>query len=329
VAAARNTGGPLTDRDYDDARAVLRRIGDGAITARAGTTSPARLGDHTSPDYDPNRIIRILTALQYLIPTEVKEWAGHITPARARQRWEEFLFAEDCRRCPHDCDGCQAWADALGYLRTGEPGNRTWQRKDQAAARSQEPRMDVYIPPSVAPEDEFYSFGHELDLGDWAYILDDVGIVYGPGWYPFHRMPERADTQATGSHAGRAAQAAPTTPTGVRISPDLEPRAWGNEYVLLEPYDHRVQARMTLFVARRGMGVTVRRLSLKIDLRQRQVSLPDACPDALRSQAETKGGRVLDLLIAARRERRRGATAPGDVLGHREPARAHHGGSPA
>ncbi|MFI1794465.1 hypothetical protein ACH40D_39575 [Streptomyces olivaceoviridis] len=38
-------------------------------------------------------------------------------------------------------------------------------------------------------------------------------------------------------------------------------------------------------------------------------------PAALRHQAEVKGRRILDLLLAARRERRRGVSEPRAVLG--------------
>jgi hypothetical protein len=39
----------------------------------------------------------------------------------------------------------------------------------------------------------------------WAYLLDDTGIIYGPGWWPFYGEP---DWPSTG-HAGvrRAARA--------------------------------------------------------------------------------------------------------------------------
>ncbi|MBB2505798.1 hypothetical protein H5411_42610, partial [Amycolatopsis echigonensis] len=53
--------------------------------------------------------------------------------------------------------------------------------------------MRRYIPPAVAPDDEFDMYGLEMELGTWSYILDDVGVVYGPGWYPFHRALTRSE----------------------------------------------------------------------------------------------------------------------------------------
>ncbi|MFD5728310.1 hypothetical protein ACFWMT_19765 [Streptomyces sp. NPDC058368] len=56
-------------------------------------------------------------------------------------------------------------------------------------------------------------------------------------------------------------------------------------------------------------------MRLEIDLLAKTVRLPDQLPAALLHQAETKSRRILDLLLAARRERRRGANKPRAVLG--------------
>ncbi|MGW4824321.1 hypothetical protein ACWEP4_36655 [Streptomyces sp. NPDC004227] len=100
----------------------------------------------------------------------------------------------------------------------------------------------------------------------------------------------------------------------MRISPDVEHRSWGNEYVQLTPVDHRVEARLHLYVGQERGSTLVRTVTLEIDLRARRVVLPVQMPAELRHQAEVKGLRILDLLLAARRERRRGASEPRDVL---------------
>jgi hypothetical protein len=175
--------------------------------------------------------------------------------------------------------------------------------------------MRRYFPPAVAPADEFDMYGIELDLGDWAYALDQSGVVYGPGWYPFHRPVTSLEPNPAAPLVHHPVETGRTAQTGVRISPDAAHYSWRNEYVALEPFDHRVRARMALFVRRQGMGAMVRRVSIEIDLRNRHVTIPEACPEQLRHQADIKGHRILDLLRAARRERRRGVTIPTAVLG--------------
>lgn len=175
--------------------------------------------------------------------------------------------------------------------------------------------MRRYSPLAVAPADEFDMYGLELDLGGWAYVLDQPGVVYGSGWYPFRRPVSILEPHPAAPLTYHTVATGRTAQTGVRISPDVVHYSWRNEYVRLEPFDHRIQARMALFVRRQGMGAMVRRVSIEIDLRTKIVTVPGACPAALRRQADIKGRRVLDLLSAARRERRRGARTPTAVLG--------------
>ena len=52
------------------------------------------------------------------------------------------------------------------------------------------------------------------------------------------------------------------------------------------------------------------RCQIYLDLRDRSVTVPDAVPASARTEAQGQGQRVLDLLLAARAERRCGASAP-------------------
>lgn len=106
-----------------------------------------------------------------------------------------------------------------------------------------------------------------------------------------------------------------TVPTRVRLSPDVADFSWGNEYVQLTPVDHRVEARLHLYVGQEQARTLVRTVTLEVDLRSRRVVLPVQMPADLRHQAEVKGRRILDLLLAARRERAQGAREPRAVLG--------------
>lgn len=42
---------------------------------------------------------------------------------------------------------------------------------------------------------EFDMYGDELPLGTWSYVVDDYGVQYGPGWWPFHKfhVPTRGE----------------------------------------------------------------------------------------------------------------------------------------
>jgi len=63
----------------------------------------------------------------------------------------------------------------------------------------------------------------------WAYVLDDTGVVYGPGWWPFYA--DRSSPQA------RWSTEATPQPCGVRLAPDVAFYAWHTEYLSLYPTD--------------------------------------------------------------------------------------------
>jgi hypothetical protein len=129
--------------------------------------------------------------------------------------------------------------------------------------------------------------------GDWRYVLDDYDVAYGPGWWPFHRD-------------GRATQ--------VRLSPDTAFLSWRNEYVLASPptspRSPTASARFRLSLRRQGSGAMVVPVRVTVDLRAGAVRWPDGLPGELRGQAAMKGERLVDLVRAARGERRRGVARP-------------------
>ncbi|MGW5657208.1 hypothetical protein [Streptomyces humi] len=172
------------------------------------------------------------------------------------------------------------------------------------------PSLDLH----VAPKNTNYSWGVALGLGDWAYVLEPQAVFYGPGWYPFHEHVTRREPDPTAPLNTLDVPTGRTVPARVRLSPDVENRAWGNEYVQLTPVDHRVEARLNLYAGREHAHALVRTVTLEIDLRAKRVLLPAQLPPSLRHQAQVKGRRILDLLLAARRERRRGARQPQAVL---------------
>ncbi|MGW4720903.1 hypothetical protein [Nocardia sp. NPDC004260] len=165
----------------------------------------------------------------------------------------------------------------------------------------------------------FHGWGVPTPEGQWQYELDDWGIVYGPGWWPFHRYYEQTH--------GRSRR----TPSSVRVSPGTAYQSWGNESITLRPspqHPTRVEARMTLFVRTQGLGAIVADTQIALDIRQRRTTIADTCPPALREQAELKAARLLRFVLDHRRARRRGTTEPDTAYGrwmrrdqHREATR--------
>ncbi|WP_322768976.1 hypothetical protein [Frankia sp. Cr1] len=123
-----NTGGPPTENDVTDARTILRALHGGAADLGNAFRDSAPW-DHFSPGYDPDRIIRILTALQALIPEQIVLWETSVSPSAAREMWKSFLFGDHCRACELRCHTCHTLADALGYERVG--GRRVWRRRTE------------------------------------------------------------------------------------------------------------------------------------------------------------------------------------------------------
>lgn len=141
-------------------------------------------------------------------------------------------------------------------------------------------------------EPTFDMYGITPPPGDWAYVLDDTGIAFGPGWWPFHRDG---------------------APAGIRVSPDVEFRSWRNEYVLLYPSTSgpaAATARITLYVRPQGMGAMTVVAYLGLDIRQRTYTLPDGLPEHLHEKAITKAQRLLDFISNTRADRRRGSPRP-------------------
>jgi hypothetical protein len=151
------------------------------------------------------------------------------------------------------------------------------------------------IRPDVLVPDDPYGRNTVLNpptpSGSWAYLVDDFGIGYGPGWWPYYRDGK---------------------PDSVRLAPDTAFYAWRDQYVLAGPADSLTNSHVIVTLALPwddGDGRTMR-CKVYLDLRDRSVTVPDSIPVSARTEAQEKGQRVLDLVLAARAERRRGASAP-------------------
>ncbi|WP_431921349.1 hypothetical protein [Nonomuraea jabiensis] len=124
---------------------------------------------------------------------------------------------------------------------------------------------------------KFFSFTPPPPSGDWEYVLDDYGVIYRRGWWPF-------------------ANAVSGRPCSVRISPDTEYRAWGGQYVLVWPDRDNTAlftSRILVHVRTQGFGVLAVPVNPVIDLRTRQIVIPSSCPESLREKAAEGAGRLL------------------------------------
>jgi hypothetical protein len=134
---------------------------------------------------------------------------------------------------------------------------------------------------------------------EWEYILDDHDIVFGPGWWPFHL----------------AAAAKPRSPVAVRLGVATNYWAWNLEYktqyVTLKPEGNGGASALLDFYERpRGLGARIAQVQITLDIRARRFTIAPQCPPGLSEQARIKGQRLLDYVLLARSERRRGWKRP-------------------
>ncbi|MEV6774424.1 hypothetical protein AB0N05_37885 [Nocardia sp. NPDC051030] len=153
------------------------------------------------------------------------------------------------------------------------------------------------------PEGSYYDpYAITTPVGEWKYVLDDFGILYGDGWWPLHRPP-RTILGEKG-----------TRPVQVRVAPDCAYRAWRNQYVLMIPCRPDmavVRCRVPLYVRPCISGGILFDRTVTLDLRGQRYELDHrGCPIELYEQLDTKGRRLLDLVLVHRKARRSSVPAP-------------------
>jgi hypothetical protein len=102
------------------------------------------------------------------------------------------------------------------------------------------------LPPldlQAAPKNERHSFGVKLELGDWAYALEPRAVFYGPRWYPFHEHVMHREKDPTAPLNDRDVPTGRTVPARVQLT----------------PVDHRVEARLHLYVGQERASTLARR----------------------------------------------------------------------
>lgn len=128
-----NQAGPPTDDDRLDARAFLAALTGGGDSDRRTALRAAGISDHTAPTYDPNRIVRILTALRDQLTEEIDTWTyGRISRVDAEEIWRHHLEHCGCSGRVDPCAGCVTLADALSLEQADDAGRRVWRPRPTA-----------------------------------------------------------------------------------------------------------------------------------------------------------------------------------------------------
>ncbi len=147
-------------------------------------------------------------------------------------------------------------------------------------------------PSPAHPREVPLGYAVHLSVKEWSsYVLDDFGVSYTSGYWPYHR-------------------------DRVRLAPDAGPRRrWGNEYVWLQQGARDPEtavAALELLVRGEGTGRAVVAVSGHLDLVSGGVTLvPGDLEEDLWLEAMIKVHRVLDLL-REERARRDGPDRPSD-----------------
>lgn len=167
--------------------------------------------------------------------------------------------------------------------------------------------------------EEFYSFPAKVPEGDWAYIIDDFGIAYRRGWWPFRSADTEEERRAVASWErkghGEWKLGDGCGWASVRIAPNVDGCDAGQNYVGVWPDIHeawKASADLHLYVRPQGRGgAVVFNCTLIIDLRDMTGTIttwpidgsPIAAdgfsedfPEALKAQAGEKKEKILALL---------------------------------
>ena len=138
----------------------------------------------------------------------------------------------------------------------------------------------------------------------WTYLLDDTGIVYGPGWWPFYgerRWP------STGGASGTA-----TPSYGIRLAPDVAFYAWHTEYLALYPTDEPGIVHGACYITPRdGSRHHAKQVIFQLRMRGDQWTADPIGEQTHDADVLTeKTRRAIEFLQAAIAERDSGATRP-------------------
>lgn len=146
---------------------------------------------------------------------------------------------------------------------------------------------------------KFDGFAIPEPVGEWEYNLDDYGVVYGPGIWPFYSKVSDVFKKNFGQNE----------PRSIRLAPDHDYSAARNLYVMMWPISELAQADISVYVKPQGLGGYVGNAAVHFNLKENNFTVK-LCPTIIREQVEEKATKILRFLAVCRQERDTGRLAP-------------------
>jgi hypothetical protein len=155
----------------------------------------------------------------------------------------------------------------------------------------------------------------------WGYEVDEPGgLIYGPGWWPYHRRPAGAWTMPDAIGGVRRPDR-PAEPAEVRFAPDCAYYSWRNWYALAWPRgDRHAEVRFDVWIRPHGGAVyphggadVISGVRADLDLIAATARIPAGqLPDltVIHGQAQRQVHKILVRILADRAHRDAGGTAP-------------------
>ena len=144
--------------------------------------------------------------------------------------------------------------------------------------------------------EEFRGFVSKEPVEPWGYDVDDHGITYGPGWWPWYRHYEWSRLAPAGIR-----------PASLRLSPDDTYEAGDQRYVLTWPNDNGCELDLSWMTRRQGLGGMVRKGFVRLD---RDLRIVSSVPADAREIIEARVEKFHTLYRRAIAERDAGQKAP-------------------
>ena len=141
-------------------------------------------------------------------------------------------------------------------------------------------------------DEDFRMYVCDEPAEPWGYDVDDYGVTYGPGWWPWHHSGP--DDKAPG-------------PTSIRLLPDPTFEAGNQLYVLAWPRDNGCELDLSWMTRPQGLGGMVRKGWVNLD---RELAIVSAVPAEVREEVERRVAKFRTLYRKAIAERDAGLKAP-------------------
>lgn len=155
---------------------------------------------------------------------------------------------------------------------------------------------------------KFRSFVSDEPSGDWSYQLDDHGIRYGSGWWPFHHATE-ADTQRNAQFFEKHGLSGSPEHSSVRLLAGSDYCAGNQTYVVVTPISGGACAEIEVMHRRQGLGGMVGETHVTFPADFSRFEMGD-CADCVRELLLERAEKVRLFLLSAIAERDAGIVAP-------------------